>query len=98
MCEADEAPGLTVVTSKGDAMKRTVGTVDRRIRGVLAVVALIFASALGFSSTWGIVLVVAAAIMVVTGATALCPVYSALGIETTADDASGHEHLHRHHA
>ncbi len=72
-------------------MKKTVGTADRIVRGVIAIVALIFAGVAGFSSGWGIVLTIVAVIAIVTGATAYCPLYSATGVSTVGDG----EHHHR---
>jgi hypothetical protein len=71
-------------------MKKTVGTADRIVRGVLAIVALIFAGVAGFSSGWGIVLTIVAAILIVTGATAYCPLYSATGISTVGEGERHH--------
>ncbi|MGC8509630.1 MAG: YgaP family membrane protein [Acidimicrobiales bacterium] len=71
-------------------MKKTVGTADRIVRGVVAIVALIFAGVAGFSSGWGIVLTIVAAIMIITGATAYCPLYSATGLSTTGEGERHH--------
>lgn len=70
-------------------MKKTVGKYDRAVRGVLAMSAIIGSAILGFSSGWGIVLIVVAAIMVITGTSGYCPAYSVVGIDTRAHDASG---------
>ena len=72
-------------------MKKTVGTTDRMVRGVLAIVALIVAGVAGFSSGWGIVLTIVAAILIVTGASGYCPIYSASGISTLGE---GERHHH----
>lgn len=63
-------------------MKKTVGTLDRVVRGVVAAGALAGAGVLGFSSGWGILLLVVAAVAAVTGASGYCPLYSLLGIDT----------------
>ncbi len=68
-------------------MKKTVGSTDKIVRTIIAVVAVVVA---GFSSVWGIVLVIVAAIMVVTASSGYCPIYSATGISTAGDD--GHRH------
>ena len=73
-------------------MKKTVGSSDKVVRGVLAIVALVIAGFAGFSSAWGIVLVIVAAVLVVTAATGYCPIYSATGLNTLG------EHEHRHDA
>lgn len=81
-------------------MQKTVGKTDRALRGVLAIGAVVGSGVVGFSSGWGIVLLVVAAIMVVTGASGYCPVYSLTGISTCGKDGceAGHGgvlHLHR---
>ena len=63
-------------------MKRNEGTLDRVIRVVIAAAAVAGAAALGFSSVWGIVLLVVAAVMLVTAAVGTCPLYSVFGIST----------------
>ena len=80
-------------------MKKTVGTQDRAVRGVLAIGALIGAGLVGFTSGWGLILVAVVAIMLVTGASGYCPIYSALGIDTRRHDQTGaprHTLLHSH--
>jgi dienelactone hydrolase len=83
------------VRAKEKAMEKTVGTTDRAVRVLLAAGAVAGSGVLGFSSAGGIVLLVVAAIMVVTAASGYCPVYSLLGIKTTgtrtAGTAGGHE-------
>ena len=74
-------------------MKRNVGSTDKIVRAVIAVVALVVAGFAGFSSGWGIVLVIVAAIMVVTASSGYCPIYSATGISTV-----GEKDTHRHGA
>ena len=74
------------------AVKKTVGSTDKVVRGILAIAALIVAGFAGFSSVWGIVLVIVAAVLVVTAATGYCPIYSATGLNSLG------EHEHRHDA
>ncbi len=74
-------------------MKKTVGATDRMLRVVVAIGALIVAVAVGFSSGWGIVLTIVAAVLVVTGASGYCPLYSATGIDTMPKEG-GHRHPH----
>jgi len=74
-------------------MKKTVGSTDKIVRGIIAVVALVVAGIAGFGSVWGIVLVIVAAVMVVTASSGYCPIYSATGISTT-----GEKDEHRHGA
>jgi hypothetical protein len=63
-------------------MKRNVGTADRIIRFVIAavIVALYFAKIV--TGTWGIVLLVLAAILVITGLMGFCGLYTLFGIST----------------
>ena len=63
-------------------MTKNESSVDRIIRVVVAVAALVGAFALGFSSVWGWVLVAVAAIMLVTAAVGFCPLYRVFGIST----------------
>jgi len=81
-------------------MEKTVGSVDRVLRIMLAAGAVLGSWALGFSSGWGVVLLVVAAVMALTGATAYCPLYSILGISTRGTEQPGTQlrgmsHLHR---
>lgn len=74
-------------------MKKTVGSSDKIVRGVIALVFLVVAGFAGFASAWGIVLVILAAILVVTAASGYCPFYSATGMSTV-----GEKDTHRHGA
>lgn len=81
-------------------MKKTVGRTDRALRVALAVGAVVVSGLIGFASAWGIVLLVVAAILVVTAMSGYCPLYSILGIRTTcavksASKGSGASHLHQ---
>jgi hypothetical protein len=64
-------------SAKESAMLKNVGTVDRAIR-VLAGLALIAATWLGYIGSWGWVGVVPLA----TGMFSFCPVYRLLGLNT----------------
>jgi hypothetical protein len=63
-------------------MKKNMGAVDRIIRGLLAVVIGILYFAGLISGTVAIVLGVFAAILLLTSATGVCPLYGPLGIST----------------
>ncbi|MGD9956445.1 MAG: DUF2892 domain-containing protein [Candidatus Nanopelagicales bacterium] len=63
-------------------MKRNESTLDRILRVVVAVAAVIGAAAAGFGSVVGIVLLVVAGIMLVTAATGFCPLYRLFGLST----------------
>ena len=56
--------------------------VDRIIRLVLAVALVAGAWAAGFGSVLGIVLLVLAAVLVVTAAVGFCPLYRVFGLST----------------
>jgi len=62
-------------------MKKNVGSTDKIIRYVIAVVALYFAYK-GVESPWNYVLYLVAGIMVVTAVTGSCPLFSVFGIST----------------
>lgn len=63
-------------------MKKNINSTDRIMRFVIAVIlaALYFAGIV--TGTTGIVLLIAAAIIALTGAVSFCPIYYALGIST----------------
>ncbi len=61
-------------------MSTNESNVDRIVRGLIAVVALIAGIAAG--GGLGIVLYVVAAIMAVTAAVGFCPIYKLVGINT----------------
>ena len=63
-------------------MKKNVGYQDRIVRGMLAIGAIVGSYVVGFTTAWGIVLLVVTAIMVVTGMAAWCPIYSVFGLST----------------
>jgi uncharacterized membrane protein len=63
-------------------MHTNTGGVDRAIRLAIAVVAAIAALAVGAGSVGGVVLLVVAAIMLVTAAVGFCPLYRLFGIST----------------
>jgi Protein of unknown function (DUF2892) len=73
-------------------MSRNESNLDRMIRIAAAVVAVIGAVAVGASSVLGLVLLVVAAILLVTSAVGFCPLYRLLGISTdkTAPKVSTH--------
>ncbi|MFN8170934.1 MAG: DUF2892 domain-containing protein [Candidatus Nanopelagicales bacterium] len=63
-------------------MNTNTSNVDRVIRVVIAIAAVAGAIALGFGSVWAWVLVVVAAIMLVTAAVGFCPLYRVFGVST----------------
>jgi len=63
-------------------MMRNEGPVDRVVRAIVALVAVIGAVAAGADTGLGIGLLVVAAIMAVTAAVGFCPIYRVLGVNT----------------
>ena len=64
-------------------LRKNMGAADRGLRAfVVAPAAIVAAIALGAPSIGGIVLLVVAGAMLVTGATGRCPNYVLLGIDT----------------
>ena len=63
-------------------MSSNTSGVDRIIRVVIAIAAVIGAFAVGASSVLGIILFVVAAIMLVTAAVGFCPLYRLFGLST----------------
>jgi hypothetical protein len=63
-------------------MEKNESTVDRIIRAVLGIAALVGAVATGIGTAGGIVLLVLGGILVVTAAVGFCPLYRVLGLST----------------
>ena len=63
-------------------MTTNVGTADRAIRVVLAVVAAIVGFAVGAGSVLGIILLVIAAVLLVTATVGFCPLYRVFKLST----------------
>ena len=63
-------------------MTTNTGTADRAIRVAIALVAVIASWLIGVGTVAGIVLLVVAAIMLVTAAVGFCPLYRVFGINT----------------
>ncbi len=65
-------------------MEKNTGTIDRAVRVVIGVVLLILAyiywASLG--AVWGSLLVIIAAIALITGLVGMCPLYKLLGINS----------------
>jgi membrane protein YdbS with pleckstrin-like domain len=68
-------------------MGRNESGIDRVIRLIIAIAAVIGAFAIGFSSFWAWLLIVVAAIMVVTAAVGFCPLYRIFGLSTSRSRA-----------
>ncbi len=63
-------------------MTKNVGNADKIIRILLAVVAAILAFVVGAGSVGGIVLLVVAAVLLVTALVGFCPLYRLFGMST----------------
>ncbi len=63
-------------------MTTNEGTVDRSIRALLGVVAIVGAALIGVGSAPGIVLLAVAGILLVTAAVGFCPLYRVFGVST----------------
>ncbi len=67
-------------------MSPNVGSTDKIVRLVVAVVAVILAFVTGPGSVLGIVLWIVAAIMALTALVGMCPLYKIFGINTCPAD------------
>lgn len=63
-------------------MTKNEGTVDRSIRAILGVVAVVGAALVGLGSVPGIVLLAVAGILLATAAVGFCPLYRVFGVST----------------
>ncbi len=63
-------------------MKKNVGSLDKIIRIVIAVVAFYYAYSGGIASPWNFVLYAVGAIMILTALLGTCPIFSILGMST----------------
>lgn len=63
-------------------MRTNVGRTDKIIRLVLGIVAAVIAFVVGAGSVPGIILLVVAAVLIVTAFVGFCPLYRLLGINT----------------
>lgn len=63
-------------------MKKNMGTVDKVIRILVAVVVLVLYFTYVISGTLAVILLILAGILVVTSLVGLCPLYLPLGLST----------------
>jgi hypothetical protein len=63
-------------------MKKNMGTTDRVLRTVVAIVVATLYFTGTLTGTLGLVLMIAAGIFVLTSAVSFCPLYTLLGIRT----------------
>ena len=64
-------------------MKKNIGTIDKVIRILVAVVLAILYFTGAITGALGIILLIASVIFVLTSLIGFCPLYSPLGIKTT---------------
>ncbi len=64
-------------------MKKNVGSIDKVIRLIIAIVAIYFAYAGGLEAAWAGVLYAVGAILLFTILTGSCPLYSIVGANTS---------------
>ncbi|MHB8489326.1 MAG: YgaP family membrane protein [Candidatus Dormibacteria bacterium] len=65
-------------------MAQNMGPIDRGARVVVAFAAALLSLSLGFGTVIGVVLLVVAGILLVTGTVGFCPLYALLHISTRA--------------
>jgi hypothetical protein len=63
-------------------MKKNVGTIDKTIRIMVAVVVVVLYFTNVVSGTLGIILLALSAVFVVTSLLSFCPIWKALGLST----------------
>jgi len=63
-------------------MKKNMGTIDRVIRSLIAIVIAILFFTHTISGTLAVVLLIVAAVFIVTSIISFCPLYYLLGIST----------------
>ncbi|NHE56928.1 YgaP family membrane protein [Cyclobacterium plantarum] len=63
-------------------MKKNMGTTDRIVRTIIALVAIYLYYTGAVTATLGIVLIVVAAIFLLTSLVSFCPLYTLFGLKT----------------
>jgi len=63
-------------------MSRNENGIDRIVRVVIAIAAIVGAAAVGFGTAGAWILLVVAAVMLVTAVTGFCPLYRVFGLST----------------
>jgi Inner membrane protein YgaP-like, transmembrane domain len=71
-------------------MKSNVSTADRIIRVMIAAIVAVLYFTNTITGTWGILLMVAAAIILLTSVINFCPIYFALHLSTNKKNPSKH--------
>lgn len=70
-------------------MKKNMGTADRIIRTVIALVMIVLFVQGVISGTLGIILLVLSGILLLTSLVGFCPLYAPFGIRTCSTSGSG---------
>jgi hypothetical protein len=70
-------------------MKKNMGTVDRIIRIIIAAILVVLFAMNVVPGFWGILLLVVAAVFVLTSFVSFCPIYRIFGASTCATKPSG---------
>lgn len=63
-------------------MKKNMGSLDRIIRTILAIVFVVLYFSGTVTGTWGIVLLVLAGVFILTSLIGMCPLYAIVGMNT----------------
>lgn len=63
-------------------MKKNMGSADRVIRFILAAIFIVLYFTGTVTGTWGIVLLVVAAVFILTSLISFCPLYAPFGLKT----------------
>jgi hypothetical protein len=63
-------------------MKKNMGTVDRVIRTLIAAIAVYLYMTDVVGGTWGVILIVAAVVFLLTSFVGVCPLYLPFGLST----------------
>lgn len=75
-------PGNAIYSLKHIIMKKNMGSTDRIIRTIIALVAIYLYYTGAVAATLGIVLIVVAAIFLLTSLVSFCPLYTLFGLKT----------------
>jgi len=67
-------------------MTKNMGTLDRTLRIIVAVILIALAATGSITGTWAIVAYVVAAVFILTSLVKFCPAYLPLGINTCSKD------------
>lgn len=67
-------------------MTKNMGTLDRTLRIIVAVILIALAATGTITGTWAIVAYVVAAVFILTSLVKFCPAYLPLGINTCSKD------------